>query len=229
MTTTNLRDGLAFLITLILSLSVHEYAHAWSAWRLGDDTASRAGRMTLNPLAHIDPVGTLLIPIARMFFPGVPLFGWAKPVPIDPTRFRRGISMPTGMLLSALAGPLSNLLLAVLSTVGLGLLYRFAPNVLQGDSGVGALLLMMMQLNISLAVFNLIPIPPLDGSRIVEWLLPYRLRAGWDAFCRMSPFLLILLFYAAPYVTSGPMRLAGQLLNSLFFAIQPSAGQVGMQ
>ena len=229
MTTTNLRDGLAFLITLILSLSVHEYAHAWSAWRLGDDTASRAGRLTLNPLAHIDLVGTLLIPIARMFLPGVPLFGWAKPVPVNPARFRRGVSMPTGMLLTSLAGPLSNLLLAILSTVALALLYRFTPGGLQGDSSASALLQLMMQLNVSLAIFNLIPIPPLDGSRIVEWLLPYRLRPGWDAFCRMSPFLLLLLFYAAPYVLPGPMRLANQLLDGLFLAIVPASSQVGMQ
>jgi Zn-dependent protease len=164
-----------------------------------------------------------------MFFPGVPLFGWAKPVPIDPTRFRRGISMPTGMLLSALAGPISNFVLAILSTVGLALIARFIPALVQGDSAVVALLLMMMRLNVSLAIFNLIPIPPLDGSRIVEWLLPYRLRAGWDAFCRMSPFLLLLLFYAAPYVMPGPMRLANELLDGLFFAIQPATSQVGMQ
>src|SRR5271157_1843260 len=96
---------LTFLVPLILSLSVHEWAHAWAAWRLGDDTARLLGRMTLNPLAHIDPLGTVLLPLL-----GVP-FGWAKPVPVNPLRFR-GVSMSIGMLLTAAAGPISNIVLA---------------------------------------------------------------------------------------------------------------------
>ena len=97
---------MTFLIPLILSLSVHEWAHAWAAWRLGDDTARLLGRMTLNPIAHVDPLGTLLLPML-----GVP-FGWAKPVPVNPLRFRN-VSMPIGMMLTAAAGPISNVVLAL--------------------------------------------------------------------------------------------------------------------
>src|SRR5688572_26569558 len=96
------------LIPLVLSLTVHEWAHAMSAYRLGDDTAAREGRLTLNPIVHIDPLGTLLLPLM-----GVP-FGWAKPVPVVPTRFRRDVNMSTGMMITAAAGPFSNLVLAFL-------------------------------------------------------------------------------------------------------------------
>src|SRR5512143_3587864 len=108
-----LADQIIVLIPLWVSLSVHECAHAWAAWRLGDDTARLLGRMTLNPMAHVDPIGTLLLPLL-----GVP-FGWAKPVPVQPHRFRRTVSMRTGMMITALAGPLSNVLLAA---IGLGVL-----------------------------------------------------------------------------------------------------------
>src|SRR5579872_3573193 len=107
----NLLHGLMTLVPLVLSLTVHEWAHAYSAFRLGDDTAARMGRMTLNPIPHIDPIGTILLPML-----GIP-FGWAKPVPITPTRFRRDISMRAGIMITAAAGPLSNLVLAVLCTV----------------------------------------------------------------------------------------------------------------
>ena len=106
--------GLVF-IPILLSLTVHEWAHAWSAWRLGDDTAKLLGRMTLNPLDHIDPVGTLLLPLI-----GIP-FGWAKPVPINPLRFRRTVSLRLGILIVAAAGPISNLLLAAAAWLVLSL------------------------------------------------------------------------------------------------------------
>src|SRR5574340_1315088 len=95
----DLQRGLMMLIPLVLSLSVHEFAHAWSAWKLGDDTADRMGRLTLNPIAHVDPIGTLLLPLL-----GVP-FGWARPVPVNPARFRRNVNMNTGMAMTAAAGP----------------------------------------------------------------------------------------------------------------------------
>ncbi len=227
LTSANLREGLAFLVTLILSVTVHEFAHAWSAYRLGDDTAARLGRMTLNPIPHIDPIGTLFLPALRIFFPAIPLFGWAKPVPVNPARFGRKVSMGTGMMITALAGPVSNVILAVLCTVVLGLLIRFTPGLVVPGAGTGELLAMLIQLNVTLAVFNLIPIPPLDGSRIVDGLLPYRLRAGWEAFTRLSPFLLIGLFYAAPFILQGPMGVANHLLTQLLYAVLPS--QPGVQ
>src|SRR5574340_802071 len=125
----DLQRGLMMLIPLVLSLSVHEFAHAWSAWKLGDDTADRMGRLTLNPLAHVDPVGTLLLPLL-----GIP-FGWAKPVPVQPHRFRPTVNMTTGMMLVAVAGPLANLGLAVLCVLVEALLLRLrSPAIAPGQS-----------------------------------------------------------------------------------------------
>jgi len=205
----DLLAGVKILIPLVLSLTVHEFAHAWSAWRLGDDTASRMGRLTLNPLAHIDPIGTFLLPLL-----GIP-FGWAKPVPINPARFRRGVRMSTGIALTAAAGPLSNVVLAVVCTVAYGLLLRFAPDAVTMGSGTRELLLMMIQLNVALAIFNLIPVPPLDGSRVVDGLMPLRLRPAWEGFTRFAPFLLIGVFIGARYIMAGPMGAVYGLLDRL--------------
>lgn len=205
------------LVPLILSLTVHEYSHAWSAWKLGDDTASRMGRMTLNPIAHIDPFGTLLLP-ALMLWSGGFVFGWAKPVPIDPSRFRREVSQGAGMAITASAGPLSNLVLAVLGTVGLGIYYRYSTAE-PGADAVVALLSQIVLLNVTLALFNLIPIPPLDGSRVAAWLMPYRLRNQWHAVEQFAPFLLIAIFFFGGRLIAGPSRFVIGLLESLLRAI----------
>jgi Zn-dependent protease len=186
-----LLDRAAAFIPVLLSLTVHEWAHAWTAWRLGDDTAKMLGRLSLNPVDHIDPVGTLLLPLL-----GVP-FGWAKPVPINPVRFRRSISMPMGVLLKAAAGPISNLLLAAAACLALAALSVFAsPGVsnLLGPSGYGALvstLQFLVIINVVLACFNLLPIPPLDGSRIVDAILPAVFRPAWSRLSAMGPLLLL--------------------------------------
>jgi Zn-dependent protease len=180
-----LAERLFILIPLWLSLSVHEWAHAWAAWRLGDDTAKMAGRLTLNPLAHIDPIGTLLLPLL-----GIP-FGWAKPVPVQPHRFHTGVSMRTGMMWTAIAGPLANLALAAAGIVLVALLIRFQPTVFAARQGLGTLLQTMVFLNVVLAVFNLLPIPPLDGSRIADALVPDALRPVWEGFSRLGPFALV--------------------------------------
>ena len=111
-----------YLVPMLLSLTVHEYCHARVAYWLGDDTASSQGRLTLNPLAHADPIGTFLMPIVAQLAGGLPLIGWARPVPVSPHRFTRNVSMHTGMALTAVAGPLSNLILMFLSVVGLRIL-----------------------------------------------------------------------------------------------------------
>ncbi len=209
----DLLAGMKILIPLILSLTVHEFAHAWTAWRLGDDTASRAGRLTLNPLVHIDPIGTVLLPLL-----GIP-FGWAKPVPIDPARFRRSIKMSTGVMLTAAAGPLSNVVLAVLCTVGFGLLLRFSPDFAVANVGIRELLMIMIQLNVALAIFNMIPIPPLDGSRVLDGLMPLRFRPAWEGFTRFAPFLLLFVFIGARYVMAGPMSAAFGLLDRILTVV----------
>jgi len=195
------------LIPLVLSLTVHEYCHAWTAWKLGDDTAARMGRLTLNPIPHIDFFGTLLLPLL-----GIP-FGWAKPVPVDIRRIRRGISMAKGNILISSAGPLSNLGLALVASTVYGLLARFAPDALEPGSGAAELLGILILVNVGLAIFNLLPIPPLDGSHVAEALLPYRWRPAWEIFARFSPFLLLgLIFFGRGFLT-GPREFVVSLLE----------------
>lgn len=174
-------DRIALWVVLVLSLTVHEFAHAWMADRLGDDTARLQGRKSLHPFAHLDPVGSVALPLL-----GVP-FGWARPVPVEPRRFAARVSMARGLALTALAGPASNLLLAALcAAIGAALAGPIGP--------VGHTFLeRMVHVNLALAVFNLLPIPPLDGSRIVDGLLPDALRGAWDTLTRAGPIVLALL------------------------------------
>jgi Zn-dependent protease len=189
------------LIVLVLSLTVHEFFHAWTAWRLGDDTAARFGRKTLNPIPHIDPIGTILLPLV-----GAPI-GWAKPVPVNPANFRRGIRMSTGDLLVSIAGPLSNLGLAFLAALIMGLLLRFAPGLIPERGPVEAFLGALALTNIGLAIFNLLPIPPLDGGHVLGSFVPDRWRPGWDAFQRVAPMILMLLL-VLPMLTGSSVLLA---------------------
>lgn len=208
-------ERVMLLIPLVLSLTVHEFAHAWSAWRLGDDTAAMQGRLTLNPVAHIDPVGTLLLPLL-----GIP-FGWAKPVPVNPARFRREVNMGTGMMITALAGPASNILLSIASAVSYGLTLRLAPQTLENNPGLQQFLFTVMVMNVGLAVFNMLPVPPLDGSRVVEKFLPYRFRGFWEQVVQYSPFLLIALIMVLrrTHLLSAPIGFIQQLLGDLIMGI----------
>jgi Zn-dependent protease len=159
--------GLTSYVVLLLSLSVHESAHAWTALLQGDPTAQSRGRISLNPLVHIDVIGTVVMPLL-MIFTGAPLLGWAKPTPVDPRRFR---NLRQGEIVVSGAGPVSNLLLALLFTAGLFVAVRVLPGPLETQPLV-KLLVLGMQLNVLLAIFNLVPLPPLDGSHILEWALP---------------------------------------------------------
>src|SRR5262245_3066744 len=213
----DLVQGVMTLIPLLLSLSVHEWAHAWSAYRLGDDTAAMQGRLTLNPFKHIDFIGTLLLPLL-----GIP-FGWAKPVPVNPTRFRRDVNMNTGMVITAAAGPLANVVLALASAVALGLVLRFAPELSGGGVlGIAKLLTTLILVNVTLAIFNLIPVPPLDGSRIVDGFIPYGWRPQWESIVRLSPILLVLLLIASQKYgfLAGPSNYVVGLLRNVVTAIQ---------
>jgi Zn-dependent protease len=208
-----LADRIVILIPLWLSLSVHEWAHAWTAYRLGDDTAARLGRMTLNPLAHIDPIGTVLLPLL-----GIP-FGWAKPVPIQPHRFHQGVSMRTGMMFTAVAGPISNLCLAAIFVVLVAIVARFRPDLLGHGQPTAQLLVMMIYLNLALAMFNALPIPPLDGSRVADALMPKPLRPGWEAFCQLGPFALMAVILlpqiAGIRLFYWPMHAASLMIHHL--------------
>ncbi len=154
------------LVPMILSLSVHEYAHARVAYWLGDDTASRMGRMTLNPLSHIDLFGTILLPLISLST-GFAFFGWAKPVPVVPYRLTRKMSMHRGMALVAAAGPISNFLLAIVCGFVLHATGAAGFRATSGVEAAGVFLQVVFMMNIGLAVFNLLPVPPLDGSRLM--------------------------------------------------------------
>ena len=158
------------LLVLIFSLTVHEAAHAWSASRLGDDTARRLGRVSLNPVVHTDPIGTLLLPLIAMVS-GAPLIGWAKPTPINARNFRE--PRRDSILVTA-AGPASNLVIAVVAAMALRMMPAATPSF--SEIEVARPLAMIageaLTLNVLLAVFNLLPIPPLDGGQIVMALLP---------------------------------------------------------
>jgi Zn-dependent protease len=213
-----LAQRVMYLIPLILSLTVHEFAHAWSAYKLGDTTAAEQGRLTLNPLVHIDLIGTFLLPLL-----GVP-FGWAKPVPVNPVRFRRDVSMGRGMMITAAAGPLSNVVLAVVCAITLGLLWRFTPDLLERQQAIGSLLFIGLKMNVALALFNMLPIPPLDGSRVVGGLIPDRYRDAWDRFARFGPILLLATLVVGATFISGPIRFASALLFKLVTTLRDVGG-----
>lgn len=181
---------LVTVLVLTISLSFHEMAHAWAAYKLGDDTAALQGRLTMNPLAHLDPIGTLMF-----IFAGI---GWAKPVPVNPSRFTRNISIQRGTMLVSLAGPTGNLVLAVAASI-LHAVTVLLSVVMGGNSILNLLenlFLYLYMANTVLAVFNLLPVPPLDGSKIFGGLLPAHLYykfLGLERYISLV-FLMIVLF-----------------------------------
>lgn len=171
--------------SIIIASTIHEYAHAWTANKLGDPTAKAEGRLTLNPLAHIDPIGALMMIIAR--------FGWSKPVPISEYNFQDPVR---GTALTAVAGPISNLLL----TIVIWLTFQLFSNILpinQTTEIIFTFLIVFYVVNISLMVFNLIPIPPLDGHKIVRAFLPRKLRYSWEMLEKYS--VIIILIFVLPF------------------------------
>jgi len=190
-------------LPLLFAMVLHEYAHGWMAEKCGDSTAKRAGRLTINPLAHIDPFGTVILPLICLMLPGSFLFGWAKPVPIDP----RNMHQPRrDMALVAAAGPGMNLLLAVASALLLASLLMFEPTLSfrkmdETDAASGLFATMFLHpiaimalysvmINVFLALFNLLPIPPLDGGRILTAVLPPKPAM---ALARLEPYGMLIL------------------------------------
>jgi Zn-dependent protease len=172
---------------LVLSLTIHESAHAWTAARLGDPTARLLGRLSLNPVVHIDPVGTILLPLLA-FISHIPIIGWAKPVPVNIRNLRYGRQ---GFVLVAAAGPASNLLIAAVVAIVLRLISPLAVGSDDPLTTFERVAGMALQLNVVLAVFNMIPVPPLDGGNVLAGLLPNRAAAVFD---RMRPFGFLIIY-----------------------------------
>lgn len=207
---------LIFLPVLLLSVVLHEVAHGWVARSQGDPTAEQAGRLTLNPVPHIDPIGSLVVPLVLLLMPGGLLFGWARPVPVDPRNFR---NYRKGDILVSLAGVAVNLALAVLFVALMAvvvLVERSAP----GTAGAADLLYrafgLGVILNLILVVFNLIPLPPLDGSHVVAHLLPASLRGPYRRFGRYGLGVLMLMVFVAPGVLGALLWPALALAETAF-------------
>jgi Zn-dependent protease len=199
---------------LLLSMMLHEIAHGYVAYRLGDPTAKSRGRLTLNPLKHLDPLGTAMFVIT--YLGGGFIFGWAKPVPISPYYFR---NQKRGMQLVGAAGPITNF---VLAAVFWAILTLLAPVLLQPGSvrfAVFYILFLAMQVNIVLGVFNLIPVPPLDGSRVLGGFLPQRAYRAWLGIDRYGFIIIIVLLLL--FTAGGAGNLLGRGENWLFEHLLP--------
>lgn len=192
------------VIVLIMAVTVHEYAHALAAHRLGDDTAARMGRLTLNPAAHADIFGTILCPA----FIG---FGWGKPVPYLPTNLTRKYSMRACEAMVAFAGPFSNLVMSVVAGFVLAVFTKY--EVIAWDSPFVELLARLVQINVALFLFNLIPIPPLDGSKIAAWIFGQRADRLLDTLAGLGPIGIIVAIFIAPFLISP---FAGALIHAIF-------------
>jgi len=201
-----LMQAAALIVPLVVAIVFHEVAHGWAALALGDPTAREARRLSLNPLRHVDPVGTIILP-GMLKLAGLPMFGWAKPVPVD---FRRLRNPRIGMMLVASAGPASNFVLGAIGAVALGLLARGYGG--QQPTGLAAFtvlsLLFFIQINVFLALFNLIPIPPFDGSHILEGLLPRGAAQFYSRLRGVGLLLVLGLLVVLPWLIPGfdPVR-----------------------
>ncbi len=187
----------ALIVPLVIAIVFHEVAHGWMARALGDPTAAELGRLSLNPIRHVDPFGTVILP-GMLMLAGWPVFGWAKPVPVVKARLR---NPRRDMMIVAAAGPGSNLIMAALAAVALGLLMPVGQGEAQGgllQNFLFANLLMFISINVFLALFNLLPIPPFDGGHIVEGLLPPAVARRYAGLHSKALLIMILLLVVVP-------------------------------
>lgn len=197
----------ARILTVFLILPLHECAHAWVAKKMGDDTASLSGRITVNPLAHIDIIGCILIVLTG--------FGWAKPVPINPSRMK---DSRLGVTLTALAGPVSNLLAAFVMMVVLQILYGLG--VFELSTSMSYLLLLLkffVQVNIGLAVFNLIPIPPLDGDKVLSYFTPWKYKMWMQQHQQIISIVFLIILVTG--ILSTPLGWIDSKIYTFFYNI----------
>ena len=214
----NPMELLALLLTLpgvIIAITFHEFAHAYVADKLGDDTPRRQGRVTLNPLAHIDPVGFFMLIFVH--------FGWGKPVEINPTNFNRKRSMAKQEMLVALAGPLMNIIIAFILTIILFAINTFAPSFTITMTGliISLVLQMAISVNIGLGIFNLIPLPPLDGSKIFINILPYKAKTWFQDNIQIFYIIFVVLWVTnlMGYIISPVISVVSKGIYELVSAI----------
>lgn len=202
-----IRQVSIWAVPVLAAVILHEIAHGWVAARLGDPTAERAGRLTLNPIPHIDPMGTVILPLILVMSGSPFVFGWARPVPVNFANLRNPMR---DMVKVAIAGPATNIVLALVSAM----VFRLAGGWSAESGGVAEMALASVQINIVLAVLNMVPILPLDGGRVLAGMLP---RAQALAFSRLEPYgmiiLMALLFTGALGEILGPLR--NMLLHAL--------------
>ncbi len=184
-----IQTAILYLIAFILCIAVHEFGHAWVATRLGDPTPRIQGRLSLAPQRHIDPIGTILMPVLMVFFPGMPLLAWGKPVQVNPATFSRRFSMRTGNMLVAIAGPAMNLLMAVFTSI----IIIVGAKLHASMHLLSAIFHYLVELNLSLMIFNLLPIPPLDGGAVLAWVLPRSMHNVVDFLARYGAYILIFI------------------------------------
>lgn len=191
------------IVPFFMAIVFHEFGHGIAAKYWGDNTAKDAGRLTLNPIPHIDPIGTVAIPMINMVT-GIPLlFGWAKPVPINPSRFRK---YRPGLFWVSLAGPGANVLIALISAVMLGFFLRFIPETFSLHEPIIRMMGAAIQINFALALFNLLPLPPLDGSKILESFMNYNGTQFMRQIEQYSFFILLgLLWFNVLSFLNGPI------------------------
>lgn len=217
------------ILVLIFSIVVHEVAHGWVAFRLGDDTAYRMGRLTLNPLPHIDPMGSILVPIVLSLSAGIP-FGWAKPVPVNLGRLNHPNDDHPKV---AAAGPISNLLLALVFAVLLGVTVAVGGMPRQGSGPSLSIFLVTMfqagiMINVVLAVFNLVPLPPLDGSWIVSRFLPPEPRANYENLRRYGMMIIFGFILAINLTPLGDVfQSALMAVAGPYFSLAQSIANLG--
>lgn len=197
------------LVPFIMAVVFHEYAHGYVANRWGDRTAKDAGRLTLNPLPHMDPIGTVLFPMLNMLTGMNLLFGWARPVPINPSRFRKYRS---GLFWVSLAGPGMNFLLALFSAAIFCMIHLWISHEFYLFEPLIAMAYISVSLNYALGIFNLIPLPPLDGSKIVEAFLPYEMAQKYESISQYSFFILLALLFTGVFsILTYPIRFFSHL------------------
>ncbi|MBO6243709.1 MAG: site-2 protease family protein [Clostridia bacterium] len=210
----NLLFGLiASIPGVLVAITFHEFAHGFVAYKLGDNTAKNEGRLSLNPLAHLDPLGTVMLVFAG--------FGWGKPVHVNPTNYTRKISMEKGEAIVSAAGPLMNIILAILFSIIYCLIYRFAGSSFL-NSTVGSVIMLLISytvsINVGLGIFNLIPLPPLDGSKIIMPFLPTNIKTWFKSNEQIFYIIFVIIWVlgiasviispAISAVTQGIMNLA---------------------